>query len=662
MADSGKSALFRRNRNAFKRYFPDVWAGLERITTTVSNLVFEDEAPVNINLGDIRLYPEPADAWSKTQIEEYFEKPDRLGFEDPAHCNLSPVSVDVLRKIAGFFTDHPRQKASAYPVVDTGYAFVFGIGLGYHIPELIRRKVAHHLVLLEPVPEFLLHSLYAVDWAKIFGDARKKNIAIQFLIGGDPTVMVNNIETVIRHHGSTFLDGSYAYLHYYSWPLREARSLLNEKIKVFYLSSGFFEDEILMMRNTYQNLRQWPFHLIERQPRIEQHYPMFVIGSGPSLDRDLPFIKKNRDRAIVFSCGTSIGILLKNGIRPDLHVENENTLPLVKNLEGFRDTYGLEGIRLVATSTLQAEASSLFDRRWFYYRAPLSSSHLLSGGTEPLPYADPLVANAACAVSAYLGFQNIYLFGVDCGRHITGEHHAKDAIYYQDEFEIDPNDRPDTGFEREVPGNFGGKMLTSWSLDLSRRSLTALMQARALTIVNCSDGARIDGARPKVSAAINLDSEPNQQENVLSAIEEKLPSFAAGEMLKNIDLQPHADACDDFAERFTDLVEAAKTEGDGFWDFDKRIEKFWYDDWSEHKGVLKIIGGSYASMVRLGAFAGTRITNRNTRKRFFEFFVDNYLDACLWMAEETKLLLSEMAEGKTKLSEVGKRLPEVAAE
>ena len=31
MADSDSSALFRRNRNAFKRYFPNVWAGLERL-------------------------------------------------------------------------------------------------------------------------------------------------------------------------------------------------------------------------------------------------------------------------------------------------------------------------------------------------------------------------------------------------------------------------------------------------------------------------------------------------------------------------------------------------------------------------------------------------------------------------------------------------------
>ena len=225
-------------------------------------------------------------------------------------------------------------------------SFVFGVGLGYHVPDLVRRNVARHLVLVEPVPEFLLHSMQAVDWSRVFADARKKGMTIHFLVGRNPTRAVEGIEWLIQQRGSTFLDGSYAYPHYHSWNLREGRSLLNERIKVFYLSSGFFEDEILMMQNTYGNLRQRPFHLVDRRARIGRRIPAFVVGSGPSLDKDLPYIKKWRDRVIICSCGTSLGILLKNGIRPDLHIENENTLPLVKNLRGFRKTYGLEGIRL----------------------------------------------------------------------------------------------------------------------------------------------------------------------------------------------------------------------------------------------------------------------------------------------------------------------------
>lgn len=653
MTTDAPSPLYKRNRKAFRKYAERVWAQLEPFEKTVSTLVFEDGAAANIDLGETHLYPEAAGPWTGRQIDSYFEEPDRLGFSGPGHCNLSPVSVEVLSDIKDYVLEKRRWKMSPYPVTDVGYTFIFGIGLGYHVPELLRRKLARHIILIEPVPEFVIQSMHVIDWGRIFRQADKLGVHLHFIVGHDPVRTIEIVEVLIRGCGTTFIDGSYAYVHYYSWALKEARTLLNEKIKVFYLSSGFFEDEILMMRNTYGNLRRFSFNLVTRRARRERDLPVFVIGSGPSLDRALPVIEKWRDRAIIFSCGTSLGILLKNGIRPHLHVENENTLPLVKNLEGFRDEYGLEGIRLVASSTLRPEASRLFDKRWFYYRAPLSSSTLLSGGTEPLPYAEPLVANAASAVSTYLGFTDIYLFGVDCGRHFEGEHHSKDAIYYDDSFDIDPNDRPDAGFERVVPGSFGGQVLTTWSMDLSRRMFKALMGGCGIVLTNCSDGARIDGALPKVPAAVRLDVPIGRQEDVLSQIERDLPFYEAGDMLAGIDLHKDAEACDRFMEGFNKLIDSAKAEIESFWDFDQRLETFWHDEFADCKGVLKIIGGTLASTVRLGAFVGTRIKYGRSRKRFFDFFLETYRDSCLWMARETKVMLEEMSEGREEISEVG---------
>lgn len=653
MSEAERMRLFRRNRNAFRRHQPMVWKTLELIEKTTSKLVIEDDAVVNIDLGEVRLYPEPAPEWAEHQLADYFKNPDRLVFENPCHCNLSPVSIEVLRHIGHYMADHRKVRSSFYPVVDVGFAFVFGVGLGLHVGELVRRKVARTLVLIEPVPEFLLHSMQTVDWSRIFASARRKGMAIEFLTDADPTHIVGRLESMI-YRCATFLDGSYAYSHYYSWSLREARSQLNEKVKLYFISPGFFEDEILMMRNTYGNLRKRAFHVIDRRPRIGQKMPAFIIGSGPSLDRDLPTIKKWRDRVIICSCGTSLGILLKNGIRPDLHVENENTAPLVKNLRVFRETYGLEGIRLVATTTVRPEASELFDRCWFYYRRPLSSSKILAGGIEGLPYADPLVANAGSAALAYLGFQDIYLFGVDCGRHFEGEHHSQDAVYYEDGYDINPNNRPDAGFERVVPGNFGGKVLTTWSLDLSRRTFTSLLRTRGVTLTNCSDGARIEGARPKLAAAIEVAYPANQQQAVLDAIEKTLPSFEPGQLLEKIDLNAHFEACDVFESAFNELVDQALVEDKGFWDFERRINRFWHSDWSENKGVLTIMGGSYASMVRLGAYAGTRICNPKSRLAFFRFFLERYRESCLWMAAETRILLREMSEGRAEISDVGK--------
>ncbi len=205
-----------------------------------------------------------------------------------------------------------------------------------------------------------------------------------------------------------------------------------------------------------------------------------------------------------------------------------------------------------------------------------------------------------------------------------------------------------------MPGNFGGKVVTSWSLDLSRRSITALLKKRDVSVTNCSDGARIEGTRPKVAGALNITYPPNEQEAVLADIEKSLPFFKPGEMLDKTDLQAHADACDVFEKTFNEVIDKAFEEDGGFWEFEQRLEAFWYGDWSKYKGVLRIIGGSYTSMVRLGAFAGTRLRSKKARMAFLHFFLERYRQACLWMAAETHTLLQEMAERRPKISEVGK--------
>ncbi|MCB2102043.1 MAG: motility associated factor glycosyltransferase family protein [Rhodobacterales bacterium] len=658
----GGDTLYDRNVAVWRARRPEHWALLEAQGVRVSSRVDgPDGRPVNIDLGGTRLYPSDGPAWTAEQLRQFDGSPDRLGFSDPSHCNLSPVSKRVLFELGHALKDRGLRRLAPYPVVDVGYAFVFGLGLGLHLPDLVARAIARHIVIIEPVPEFILHSMHVLDWADLFRQADAQGLEIHFLggPGHGPERMVAEIEAVIRARGATFIDGSYAYIHYYSWELGQTRKLLNEKIKTFFISSGFFEDEILMMKNAYGNFRRWPFHLVDRRPYLEQAMPMFVVGSGPSLDQDLAVIRKWRDRALVFSCGTSLGILLKNGIRPDLHVENENTAPLVDNLKAFDAEYGLKGITLVASATVVPELSALFDDVWYFFRAPLSSSQIMHGNTEPLPFADPLVANAAAAVAGTLGFGTVYLFGVDCGMLKDGDHHARDAVYYQEDYdnyvEGESLEFIERGFDREVPGNFGGTVMTSWSLDLSRRTLTALAGFRRLTLINCGHGARIDGARPMAGAAIRLTNPEGQRQAVMERLQAQLKFFEPGAFLERVDLQGALDGCDTFITGFTDMIAQARAEDRGFWELEKRLEAFWEDQVNGGRAVLRIAGGSITSMVRLGAFFGTRVEDPDERAWFLDLFLDHYAEACLWMADEVRTLLAAMVAGEAVPEDIGKR-------
>ena len=350
--------------------------------------------------------------------------------------------------------------------------------------------------------------------------------------------------------------------------------------------------------------------------------------------------------------------MLKNGIRPDLHVENENTPQLVNNLRDFDAEYGLEGITLVASTTVNSQIASLFDRRWFYFRSHLSPGFLVGGPITPLVGAGPLVSNAAFATTAVLGFRNVYLFGMDCGRRKGANHHAKDAVYYEDDYdnylEGESLELIENEFNREVPGNFGGTVLTAWHLDMSRVNISGMQRLCRVNLINCSDGAEIAGAQPKAAAAVKINFPPGKQGEVLGRVAEQLKSFEAGTFIEGEPLGAYARAADDFQDRFGALMDAGMKEDKGFWDLEQRVLGFQHENRAEFLGVLAIIGGTYNSMIRLGAFGGTRIKDEKKRLAFLRFFIGEYRDAILWMTGRIGTMLGEMAAGQEVLSEAEK--------
>jgi hypothetical protein len=649
-------ALFERNRETFATRYPDVWTKLEGIGNPVSSLVVDGAIPININLGAGMLYPDPAPEWSKTQLDGFRRSCDRIGFSNPNHCNLSQISLKLLNDLADYARKHGlRATMEGLPVVDVGYLFVFGVGLGHHIPELVEETPARHIVLIEPVAEFLLHSLSVVDWSRVFSTAEERGVVFHFVFESQPDRIARQVESIVSVEGNTFLEGSYFCAHYYSWQLKQTYILLKERLKNFYISTGFFEDEIEMVRNCVRNLERWPFHLVESRPFREQTLPVFILGAGPSIDKDFPRIRKLRDRVIVISCGTALGILLKNGIRPDIHCELERGELTYTILSGVHDEYGFDGITLIASTTIDPRVSELFDKRWFFFRAGLSPTTLLKSKCTPLYGADPLVCNAAFSAAAFLGFTQIYLFGIDLAQKQTGRHHAKDSVYFKEEH-IDLDEMYVRRFDREVPGNFGGTVETFWAFDMGRQMLSQVQRSRRTNLVNCSDGAKIYGAKPKVAASITLPDILPRCEDVLARVEAQMPVFEAGEMLRKVDFDDHIRGCEDFVEAFEEFLSTVLREDEGFVAMEARLRDFVDERRPDFRGFFSLALSSMVSMLRLGSFFGSRITDKEKRRAFFEHFIDRYRERCIEMAEISKDLLSSADEDNKRMGDQSTQL------
>lgn len=643
--------LAERNRESFSARYPSVWKKLERFDRLVTTLVEVDGRAVNIDLGTGTLYPEPAHEWSKTQLEGFRRSPDRIGFPNPNHCNLSQISLKLLDDLIGYAREHDlKATMEGLPVVDVGYVFVFGIGLGYHIPELVEETPARHIVLIEPVAEFLLHSLSVIDWEQVFTTAAERGIVFHFVLDTEPDKIARRAELIVSREGNTFLEGSFFCAHYYSWQLKQTYIVFKERLKNYYISMGYFEDEIEMVRNCIQNLERWPFHLIESRPHREQNIPVFILGAGPSIDNDFPVIHRLRDRVIVISCGTALGILLKNGIRPDFHCELERGELTYTILSGTHDEYGFEGITLIASSTVDPRVSELFDKRWFFFRAGLSPTTLLKSEGRPLYGADPLVCNAAFSAAAFLGFTQVYLFGIDLAQKQKGRHHAKDSVYFKEEH-ADLDEVYVRRFDRKVPGNFGGTVETFWAFDMGRQMLSQVQRMRRTNLVNCSDGAKIYGAKPRVAASITLSDILPRREEALARVEAQLAGFEAGEMLRKVDLDAHIRGCDDFVAAFEEFLATVLREDNGFVAMEARLHEFVDERRPDFRGFFSLALSSMVSMLRLGSFFGARITDEVKRRAYFEHFIGRYRERCIEMAEISKELLSSVSDDKKRLGE-----------
>jgi len=175
-----------------------------------------------------------------------------------------------------------------------------------------------------------------------------------------------------------------------------------------------------------------------------------------------------------------------------------------------------------------------------------------------------------------------------------------------------------------VPGNFGGEIETSAYKDLSRRTFSELIRRQGGTWINCGDGARIDGAQPKAAAALDLPVPPGGRAAVLESLRRRLRAHAAGGYNDRDALRRHVEACDMYRAEHAELVARARREGDGPWEFERRMRAFRNARLGAFDGVDKIAGGSLDSLFRLAVHRAGRIGDAAGRGAFFADFLEAY--------------------------------------
>ncbi|RTZ58519.1 MAG: hypothetical protein DSZ31_05695 [Gammaproteobacteria bacterium] len=392
---------------------------------------------------------------------------------------------------------------------------IVGVGLGEHLKFLVENLNLENLLILEPNEDFFYISLHYLNWEELIKTFTEKGgLRISILVGEDAkdTDRISGFFSLI---GAFKASTTFLYIHYLDEFLKNFVKELGTEVVRNISFFGFFDDEIISLKHTLTNIKNRVPLFNPHSKGLSPDIPAVVVGSGPSLEFLLPYLKRYGDKLFIISCGTALGILEKHGIKPDLHTNIERIpLPYEVALKTTSEEFRKE-IPFLGANNNYPPFFGIFKKGAMFLKAGDAGADLFP--QEKLYYVNPTVTNTGLALAFYLGFKKVYLFGVDLA--FEGKkHHAKGSAY---DTLLKDMEKLLKG-EIEVEGNFGGKVVTNSifysSLKFMGESIKYFKGVRKeFEVFNPNRGAKIEGATPL---------REEELENHLKELKENKKTFA----------------------------------------------------------------------------------------------------------------------------------------
>ncbi len=639
-------SLYQKNLVFLETALPSLAALARQSTDTLTSPVLDgDKMAVDIDLGFGRLYNQHARAFAQQQVASWLERPNRIVVNKPESDSLVDEATQTLAvRLASQAGDG---LLPVPPKDESGLLVVIGIGLGQHIGELVAAVSPRHLVLVEPISEFAVHSLHATDWVSLMADCNARGTTIDLILDPDPRAVQTELEALITRFGTYCMDGAYSFLHYQTNVSRAIGLGFQELAGMKSILQGYYADEKLMIENTVANVTGDEFWIIDGAFQALHDLPAFVIGSGPSLDGALDAIRAWQDHAVIFCAGSALQSLLAAGIRPDFQIEKENNALTQQRIEHIFERHGAGqdtfGISLIASATVQPAVVDLFDDTFLFHRDMLSSTRLLGAGFNPVVGTGPFSANTAIAAATVLGFRNMYLFGCDCGSVDKDQHHARNTVYHT----RDGHASGHADVPVPVPANFGGQAWSNSFFIWSRWVFESMISQAGITAFNCSDGVAIAGATPVRPDDLTMPRRLLDKTKVLRALKGTCIHQEPGTYLaaQNVPgMVAHWHACARDVREFLDEI---LPQADSLDAFETALGRFVKKSERTHEGAMTPIQGSMLSMIPVAGYFLNRAPNPQSRMQIFGVFQEVFRDQVERMLADCSNMLDGIAAGKS---------------
>lgn len=349
---------------------------------------------------------------------------------------------------------------------------VIGLGLGYHIMELLNRFPESHVIVFESEINLIKLSMKYQNWTKYL-QSRQLEI-----------VYHPDIAELMKRTG--YLQQPYELLVHYPTVQAVDDEKIRQLLEDFFMTISSMREQKTFLDSNFSKLSK--MHL----PECGVLKPLFskknvvIVGAGPSVNGQIEMMKKYRNKVIIFATGHITKLLLQEEIRPDAIIITDPQPHMYKQIEGL-DT---ENIPLILLSTASASVINAYkgDIYVAYQKGYQPAEEMAESLNAETFETGGSVTTTALDIALKFGAENIIFVGVDLA-YTDGNSHAKGV------------GRKITSREglRKVKSCMGTEIYTSKNLDIYRKWIERRIEnVTGTAIYNTGNGAMIKGTHKMV--------------------------------------------------------------------------------------------------------------------------------------------------------------------
>ncbi|PHS56701.1 MAG: hypothetical protein COB17_08320 [Sulfurimonas sp.] len=370
--------------------------------------------------------------------------------------------------------------------------FIFiGTGLGTHISAIDKKLHSSEYLIIEDDLELFKLSLFVTPYYEIAKDAN-----LFFAISQGENDFTKSM--------SAFLEGSFynnRYIKYNHFPNHSANKLKliqNNLASQTHLTFPYdvqldkYLRPLKRIKKAYKTI-----NLSKKFPdSILSHKPILILAAGPSMKKNINWIKKNKDKYIIIAVASVLKSLYDNDIKPDIvtHIDGivSKGNSCMVHYQGFNVDEFLKDTMFILGPHAPDELLDILNKEHVFFFESFTFYHENFGSLS-----SPCIGSTSSLLALWLNAKEIYLLGLDLALdQETGETHSADHEY---------NEKHDLENSQEInytislrnnlipiKGNFRTTVYSTPLLHLSVQSLfhnIPSIKDDTQTMYNLNDGA-----------------------------------------------------------------------------------------------------------------------------------------------------------------------------